>query len=238
MNRESPARSVPLTVLNGLVNWTATYMRQSDFRFAYGMVKRGVYNKGFDPNRNYLAGREGFAAILVSNCVKHRMKWIEYLQRYIQLDVYGKCGVKCKGDCATSIRKHKFYLSFENSYCQDYATEKLYNNGFRNVVIPVVLAKLNFSDRSAVPPSSVIDALAYGSVKELAEEMKRIGSNPSLYNEYFRWHSNYTIVGPSNIWCDMCNRIHNENPPVRHTYSDIGYLYSARRLCNKYPIPV
>jgi hypothetical protein len=74
--------------------------------------------------------------------------YIEQLNKYAQVDVYGRCGKPCppnsKYDCKKLISdEYKFYLSFENSICKDYITEKFFNILNYNI-IPVVLGGGNY----------------------------------------------------------------------------------------------
>ena len=74
-------------------------------------------------------------AWLVSNCqtASHRELYVKELQKYVPVDVFGKCGepLKCtkgRDECFVEIAEsYKFYLSFENSICEDYVTEKFFN---------------------------------------------------------------------------------------------------------------
>jgi hypothetical protein len=54
----------------------------------------------------------------------------------LKIDIYGKCGdlkvpKKHENDTQDSgyliVKKYKFYLSFENSLCTEYITEKFFN---------------------------------------------------------------------------------------------------------------
>ena len=70
----------------------------------------------------------------VSNCQAKsgRQEYVDELSRHIPVDVYGKCGsMNCPSsdDCFARVAEpnYFFYLSFENSLCDDYVTEKLYN---------------------------------------------------------------------------------------------------------------
>ena len=228
----------------GPVNWTATYMKDSDVPSPYYYVVPGVYHGGFDRTRNYLAGRTGMATILVSNCwAPGRMKWIMKIKQYIDVQVYGLCGFNfCHRSCMSKLKKYKFYLSFENSYCHDYITEKIGTNAFGNDIIPVVIADVDFTDTSVIPPGSAISALDFPSVKELTDYMKRVGSNSTLYNEYFKWHSHYTIFAYSGgrklILCPLCRQIVTNHEKSKKTYKGVHDWYSSKKLCRKYPVPV
>jgi glycoprotein 3-alpha-L-fucosyltransferase len=80
-------------------------------------------------------------AAIISNCddiLNGRLDFIKELQKYVEVDVYGKCGnFSCPKSrentvCMTMIEEqYKFYLSFENSNCEDYITEKLFVNALR-----------------------------------------------------------------------------------------------------------
>lgn len=54
------------------------------------------------------------------------------LSKYLSVDVYGECGdLDCprlfQDACYKMLeREYKFYLSFENSLCRDYVTEKFF----------------------------------------------------------------------------------------------------------------
>ena len=53
------------------------------------------------------------------------------MKKWMPLDQFGDCNAEvCADDekCYDSMEdKYKFYLSFENSLCQDYVTEKFWN---------------------------------------------------------------------------------------------------------------
>lgn len=80
------------------------------------------------------------AVAVISNCnrtLNNRLEFISELQKYIDVDVYGKCGnFSCSKtnhhECMSMFEKdYKFYLALENSNCVDYITEKYFNNGLK-----------------------------------------------------------------------------------------------------------
>ena len=75
------------------------------------------------------------AAWFASNCNagNKRHNYVYELEKYVNVDVYGLCGISCpKNDvgeerCYDQLdNDYRFYLAFENSNCKDYVTEKVY----------------------------------------------------------------------------------------------------------------
>ena len=128
---------------------TATYRLDTDFpRTLTGMVWKE--NPNFNVSEDFHASKVGFAAALISNCggSSKRLEYIKELQKYVQVDVYGACGTKkCpdahrngtkQKDCRAILAdQYKFFLSFENSLCRDYISEKFFSTIVFNTV-PVV----------------------------------------------------------------------------------------------------
>jgi len=78
-------------------------------------------------------------AWFVSNCRESntRKNYAKELQKYIPVDIYGKCGTKkcprsTETECFEMLNQdYKFYLAFENANCKDYITEKFFLNSLR-----------------------------------------------------------------------------------------------------------
>ena len=129
---ESPLNTKPIPV-NILINWTATYRRDSDLCTPYGRFRKYKYNNKLQQNneKNFAVGKSKMVAWFVSNC-KAKNSRLEYalaLKKYIDVDIYGRCGSKqCGNNCNEMLKAdYKFYLAFENSNCRDYITEKFFN---------------------------------------------------------------------------------------------------------------
>jgi hypothetical protein len=59
-------------------------------------------------------------------------------------------------------RDYKFYLSFENSLCRDYVTEKFYN-ALQFTAVPIVYGSASYS--TVAPRNSYIDVRDFPSGK-------------------------------------------------------------------------
>lgn len=179
--------------------------------------------------------RKKTAAWLVSNCQTpgKRESYIEELRKYVDIDVIGKCSetspIKCPRsepweDCFTEIieKDYLFYLSFENSLCQDYVTEKLFNP-LRYNIIPVVYGGGNYS--LFAPPHSYIDALDFGSPKRLANYLNHLSQSQEEYAKYFWWKKFYAVdYSRFYTLCKICE-IANE-PKTPRIYSPLSDWYA------------
>ncbi|RNA03451.1 alpha-(1-3)-fucosyltransferase C-like [Brachionus plicatilis] len=147
---ESPIHSPNYTKFNNIFNFTFTYRVESEFSrtlsSGYRMFEYGR-NFSFDENKDFSKGKTGFAAAVISNCKSNsgRDIFINKLKQFIPVSIYGKCGKICTdkfkalSKCKRLIgKKYKFYLSFENSICNGYITEKFFEI-LRYDIIPVVL---------------------------------------------------------------------------------------------------
>ncbi|XP_042872469.1 alpha-(1,3)-fucosyltransferase C-like [Penaeus japonicus] len=206
--------------IDGIFNWTMTYRLDSDFPRPYSQVYRRKKPLDISSTRNYAKGKTKMAAWFVSHCdtVGGREILVETLQRWIGVDIFGRCGsLTCErshqSDCNKILNEnYKFYLSFENSLCQDYVTEKFFDI-LRLDVIPVVYGLGNYSVQA--PPHSYIDALSFPTAKDLADYLLYLHGNDTAYNEYFKWKTYYFVssdwIQRAQAFCALCESLHADN---------------------------
>lgn len=116
-------------------------------------------------------------------------------------------------ECFEMLKKdYKFYLSFENSNCKEYITEKFFVNGLTNDVIPIVMGASLEEYASVAPHHSYIHVEDFDNPKHLAEYLHLVDSDDNLYNSYFKWKGTGEFVDHWNgFWCQMCEMLHNDS---------------------------
>ena len=98
--------------------------------------------------------------------------------------------------------KYKFYLSFENSFCEDYVTEKFFKV-LDYKLIPIVLGGANYT--KFAPAKSFINPKDFQSISHLAEYIKYLDKNETAYAEYFEWKSYFRVLKYNqHIFCQLC----------------------------------
>ena len=121
------------------------------------------------------------------------------------------CGpFKCVGKvgCMREIAEYKFYLAFENMFCYQYITEKVWRtlSYTDKYVIPVVMGGGDYVYN--LPPYSYIDIRNFRSPKELVRYLKYLDKNDTAFNEYFKWRQYYKAIVP-NTPCELCDYVNN-----------------------------
>ena len=228
--REAPTRTAMFQLHNVTeFNVTMSYSRSTDITVPYSLVRE---NK---PAQNNTSSRRLAVLWYVSNCrtPSKRNLYAAELARHIPVQVYGACGdrspcTKFDGECERDMyREYYFYLSFENSVCDDYITEKVWNRLHAGIV-PVVMGGGDYA--RDLPPNSYIDVARFGSPAELAAYLHMLMGNPDRYAEYHAWRENYDILKLVPFFCTVCEYM---NQPHRHrSIADIRDEWSIDQCTN------
>jgi alpha-1,3-fucosyltransferase len=205
------------------------------------------------PAFRQLARRPQKVAWVVSNCnaASGRDDYVRELQKYIPVDVFGRCsGTPCDqpynsiqvDNCTVRVREdYKFYLGFENTFCNDYATEKFFGRVGNNLV--VTMGQANYS--RLAPPHSHLDVRDFPSPRALAERLRYLDQNDTAYLSYFWWHAHYRVYPAhlaqkpreehfSRSMCKLCERLHApEAERAAPTYSDLQTWWTEPSECGK-----
>ncbi|XP_013784291.1 alpha-(1,3)-fucosyltransferase 9-like [Limulus polyphemus] len=247
-NLESPHHT-PAAVLRALgdnINWTATYRTDSDVFVPYGkLVPKNTNEVIRDENcrNDQNISDNNLVVWLVSNCetTSNREKFVEQLKRFISVDVYGKCygnicyPVNPRDECYKRLaQRYTFILSFENSICKDYATEKLYM-ALKMGLIPVVFGGANYS--SFLPPNSYIDALNFSSPNNLANYLLTVSKSNKLVNSYQEWRKMFDVQPLSFRWfCDLCEKLSTERSERQsfHKFQELHRWWFDGAKCKKW----
>ena len=184
---------------------------------------------------DYAKGKTKGAYVYVSNCYSshyNRLEVMKQLSKYIDVDIYGKCtnnkpcpervSIGCEAEAHS---KYRFYLSFENSLCKDYITEKFWkilrsSAGF----IPVAIGGKSIEDYYRVaPPDSFIHAYNFSSIEKLGNYLRYLMNNDAAFNRYHQWRQRYKIIDSRpKLACDLCKLAHNTSilPPPTNSLAD------------------
>ncbi|ETN66371.1 alpha-(1,3)-fucosyltransferase C [Anopheles darlingi] len=230
--QESPAHTKHRLSLDAnFFNWTMTYRLDSDILFNYRSIVdlesgevvspalKPIWRYGFNEYENaslieLVSQKRSMAAQFVSHCgaISKRDELVRSLQSAgLAIDVYGACGKhKCSRnnpECEKMLDTvYWFYLSFENSLCVDYVTEKLFN-ALEHYIVPVVYGGADYL--RFAPPGSYIDVQDYASVSDLVAHLLFLVDNPQEYVKYFWWKEHYALDHFSSPYCGLCEKLHS-----------------------------
>ena len=191
--------------------------------------------------RNYAEGKDKLLVFVNGHCQTYdsfRENMIRALNRIVKVDVYGKCGgifgrVSCPrtGEkCKNLLNRYKFYISFENSVCNDYVTEKYWRVPFHHDSVPIVFGFKFFKELAI--PGSYIDASSFPDMQSFVEYLQYLDRNDTAYNEYFKWRQSYQTANLEPWLCRLCRMLHNFSMPVK-TYERFDKFLDPNTVCKK-----
>ncbi|KRX77732.1 Alpha-(1,3)-fucosyltransferase C [Trichinella sp. T6] len=205
---------------------TMTYRTDSDIYSPFGYFKRRKNPIEIDREQLLAVARNKTKMIgwLGSNCkaASKRYLYMDELKKHIDLDIYGKCGLdKCakteliyteEDPCEQLFRRdYKFYLAMENSVCNDWVTEKIFNR-INMVSIPIIFNRSIYE--AHVPGDAFIAADDFDSPQKLADYLHKLASNDEKYIQYFEWRKHYeTVTFPDGVnsgFCRLCQHLTDE----------------------------
>ncbi|CAB9509478.1 Galactoside 3(4)-L-fucosyltransferase [Seminavis robusta] len=223
---------------------TYTYNEQDFFQTVLPYKEDAFYK---------LAERPKKVAWIASRCdsPSRREDYVAELRQYIPVDIMGDCGdIPCNQSfhqhqqqgttddtCTAAVhRDYKFYLSFENSLCQDYVTEKFFQRmEGTDPPLVVVMGGANYSQIS--PPHSHLNVMDYESPKELAHTLLELDRNNSRYLSYFWWMDHYrvhhgTASDHASTMCRLCEKLHSTKDHNNKVYPNVATWHGAQSQCN------
>ena len=221
---ESPVhvawRGMETQELNNMFDYTMSFRTDSKFWKPYGRIVPNPSPMNWNYDEVWKRKIRNIAWF-ESNCntPSLRKHYVIQLQRYINVDIYGLCGTfKCGWSitlsndiCHVQVGHfYKFYLSFENSLCMDYITEKLYHiYRYQLPIIPVVRGAPNL--KFFVPEGTYIDTRAFKSPKALANYLIEVGNDKEKYIGYLKRKSSFTAYLHEEFFqrsmCEICEEI-------------------------------
>ncbi|KAI8436007.1 hypothetical protein MSG28_004143 [Choristoneura fumiferana] len=164
-------------------------------------------------------------AILVSNCIKSRMKFIQELNEYINVDIHGACATN-------KVTRNR---------CRQYLTEKGFNHAYGKGAIPVILGPPIEDCDKLLPPNSFLHVDNYESLEHLAWDMIAISENKTRLLSYHAWRNDFKIVNEHGYFgnksfhlCRLCEALnYNDRTPKVYKQDDIRLFLDPQLLCKE-----
>ncbi|KAJ8047074.1 Glycoprotein 3-alpha-L-fucosyltransferase A [Holothuria leucospilota] len=213
--------SVPKRARLQSFHWTSTYDLQSDIPIPYGRYLPFDYKKRTSFTLHHvLTGKTKLIAFISSNCDKirwPRTEFVRTLQRFVNIDMYGRCGdILCGENCNSILKQYKFILALENAPCRGYITEKFWHTLNHTQAVPIVFGPLKGDYVKIAPPHSFIHIYDFSSIFKLAEYIKYLDKNDTAYLEYHTWKNEGEIGSIVHDWSRL---------PFNETFCAISKRY-------------
>ena len=250
------------SILQDFFNLTVSYRMASDIYRPYGAFIDKTTGKPAIQWQNPSNGKNSpyshknhtkakDIAWIVSHCetVNLREKYASQLKALhrLKVDIYGSCGdhflpkspmlddviERREWAYAKLAEDYKFYLSFENSGCQDYVTEKFWN-ALKYGMLPIAMGGLEAQEYEQIaPPHSFLHVDNFESPQELMEYLVKLSQDEDLFNAYFWWKDHYSIEQWPNDFvrasCQLCQILNTQDYQSPNNYGNMHDFWHTCR---------
>ena len=215
------------------------YHRDADifvpYNWEWGNWERTTENDPQIRFRNHAEGKDKLVWGGISHRGCMREHYLHKLKEHKPLDIFGKCASRfhrrmppdCpRGsvECNKRLKRYKFYLAFETSFCEDYASEK-----FTDTILDGhVMGGASYKKISL--PTSYIDVNDFDTIEDLANYIKYLDENDDAYNKHFEYKKLFKLGYPVSWSCKICEMI-NDDDLVPKRYERLGNWYSRKNQC-------
>ncbi|XP_038212080.1 4-galactosyl-N-acetylglucosaminide 3-alpha-L-fucosyltransferase FUT6-like [Zerene cesonia] len=261
LNDESPINAFSMAKtrpkykdLANMFNWSMTYRSDADVPVPYGRtvpLEKPLLSDSANLNQlvPYWSSkrRDKLASVLMSNCgVSKRMKYLTEIEKYLPLDVYGKCSKDHKNSCPGHFRsdcnvtsQYLFYLVLENSQCREYLTEKAFNNAYDKGAIPVIMGPKPDECDKILPPNSFLHINNFDKPRDLAKYIIHLSANDEALLNFHRWRNHFKIVNEHGYfgtksfhYCRVCEALnYNDKSEKIYNENDLRTFLDPAKLC-------
>ena len=223
-------------------NWTWHYRMDSDVHDPVCHLRQSQSLPSHSQLQKQMQGKTKLIAWFVSHCstLGKREDYVKQLQKVVPVDIYGECGpFKCPKhniSCYSLLNDYFFYLSFENSLCPEYITEKYYKTFYQGVnVLSVVRGGANYS--RFFPEGTFIDADWFKGPEELGRYLLALAKDPARYVDLMwrRAHFEFHTCGDEYGFCRLCYKLHHLHR-YRKTYTDLFEWYHEAKCREPNPL--
>ncbi|KAL4232243.1 Fucosyltransferase 4 [Mactra antiquata] len=222
-------------------NWTMSYNpHNSDIYLPYGtfVKKQNVRRRDYE----YIASKKMNSALaIISHCSTQakRLEYVKELSKYFNVTLLGKCGQRwdcgrahLPGDCFNILNTtYKYYLSFENAFCQKYFTEKLFDN-YKYDTVLIARGGYVGEIKEVAPEGTYISADDFQSAKELADYLHSLSNKE--YAKILEQKEMFESPGYRYVYgqamCELCKRL-NKQYEYRKNVPDIGTWAFGENRC-------
>ncbi|KAL4216351.1 hypothetical protein ACF0H5_024078 [Mactra antiquata] len=203
-------------------NWTMTYdINNTDIYLPYGEIRKRL--KPVVRDFKKIAALKTNGALMINshcNTSSVREKYVDILKKHFPVNVLGKCGTPWNcgthyihDDCFNLLNTtYKFFLAFENAFCNQYFSEKIYENFDYDTVI--VTRGGSYKEAKRIfPKGTVISTDDFRTIEGLGKYLGKLAWSINDYADILRRKSQYYSVGYTAVYqramCDLCERMNN-----------------------------